>query len=420
MKQHNWTRWAAVALVTAVASTGAFAQFKLKKIPKEEMEEIISGQRTKTFPAPENVAAVPDEAELSDSGIHFMVTREGHGETVPKDNDAITVHYTGWMADGRLFDTTRGGREPRRMQLNKAAPALVEHFSQMRVGERRRIWIPEDLADQFRNPELEGHVVFDLELLNLEPAPSTPEHYATAPDHSTKTATGLAYETLRAGRGEDSPTPADLALLHFNAWDTNGKLTFSTERDGKAPQSVIISDLMPGLQEALSTMKVGELRRVWVPTHLTRIEGLEKFLQQPQVVELELLSFISDPAEIGKAIAEPPQDALATDNGLRYQVLREGAGSEHPAINDTIVVHYSVWNAAGDLLDSSFKAGKPYALPLDDRLPQGWRDTVSAMVPGEKRRVWIPAELGFQQYRNVDAGDLIFEVDLLKIEGSDG
>jgi peptidylprolyl isomerase len=93
-------------------------------------------------------------------------------------------------------------------------------------------------------------------------------------------------------------------------------------------------------------------------------------------------------------VAAPPADAETTASGLAHKVLEAGTGTQHPSASDYVVVHYSGWLTDGTMFDSSVTRGQPARFPLDGVI-SGWTEGLQLMVPGEKRRFWIPANLGY-------------------------
>ena len=59
-----------------------------------------------SVPAPPDVAAVPADAQKSASGLAWKVITPGTGTVKPGLMDRVTVNYSGWTADGRLFDSS--------------------------------------------------------------------------------------------------------------------------------------------------------------------------------------------------------------------------------------------------------------------------------------------------------------------------
>ena len=93
-------------------------------------------------------------------------------------------------------------------------------------------------------------------------------------------------------------------------------------------------------------------------------------------------------------VAAPPADAETTASGLAHKLLEAGTGTQHPSASDYVVVHYSGWLTDGTMFDSSVTRGEPARFPLDGVI-SGWTEGLQLMVPGEKRRFWIPANLGY-------------------------
>jgi FKBP-type peptidyl-prolyl cis-trans isomerase len=115
-------------------------------------------------------------------------------------------------------------------------------------------------------------------------------------------------------------------------------------------------------------------------------------------------------------VAAPPRDALKTPSGLASKMLRVGLGRDHPGPRSQVLVNYTGWTPDGKMIDSSFKGGGPLLLRVDQVIP-GWTEGLQLMVPGEKRRFWIPGRLAYDNIDmpNMPKGDLVFDIELLEI-----
>ena len=116
-------------------------------------------------------------------------------------------------------------------------------------------------------------------------------------------------------------------------------------------------------------------------------------------------------------LLKPPADAQTTKSGLTSRVLTAGKGTTKPTAEDVVQVHYTGWDKAGKMFDSSVTRGTPATFPLNRVIP-GWTEGVALMVEGEKRRLWIPAAIAYGETPKrpgAPAGDLVFDVELLKI-----
>ena len=116
-------------------------------------------------PAPPDVAAPPPDAERSPSGLASKVLvagRDWGGN--PSERNSVTVRYTGWTTDGKMFDSS--GSFPKTMRLDGLIKGWIEGLQLMVVGETRRFWIPEDLAYRGEREPF-GMLVFDVELIGI-------------------------------------------------------------------------------------------------------------------------------------------------------------------------------------------------------------------------------------------------------------
>jgi peptidylprolyl isomerase len=125
-----------------------------------------------TVPAtPPDVAAPPAGAKKTKSGLASMVLKPGTGTAHPKASSTVTVHYTGWTTDGKMFDSSVIKGQPLSIPLNgEIIKGWSEGVQLMVVGESRRLWIPGRLAyDGSEQKDVpKGMLVFDIELIAIE------------------------------------------------------------------------------------------------------------------------------------------------------------------------------------------------------------------------------------------------------------
>jgi peptidylprolyl isomerase len=121
------------------------------------------------IPAPPDVAAPPANALKTASGLASKVVTVGLGTFHPSPTSQVKVHYTGWTTDGKMFETTTG-QEPATFIVGKVIPGWTEALQLMVAGEKRRFWIPGNLAyDNSPDPrDPKGMLVFDIELLEIK------------------------------------------------------------------------------------------------------------------------------------------------------------------------------------------------------------------------------------------------------------
>jgi peptidylprolyl isomerase len=120
------------------------------------------------IPAPSDVAAPPADATKTSTGLTSKVLTPGTGTRNPKANSRVTVHYSGWTTDGKMFDSSVARGEPIAFGLNQVIPGWTEGVQLMVEGETRRLWIPQNLAYGGRPGAPAGMLVFDVELIRIE------------------------------------------------------------------------------------------------------------------------------------------------------------------------------------------------------------------------------------------------------------
>jgi peptidylprolyl isomerase len=118
--------------------------------------------------APADVAGPPNDAKRTASGLAYKVLRQGTGSRRPNERSAVTVHYTGWTTDGRMFDSSVARGRPATFPLTDVIKGWTEGVQLMVEGERTRFWIPQDLAYQGKAGQPRGMLVFDIELIAIE------------------------------------------------------------------------------------------------------------------------------------------------------------------------------------------------------------------------------------------------------------
>lgn len=241
------------------------------------------------FDPPEHVGAVPSHAYRLDSGLATCVIVASSGERVGGENDRVTLHYSGWTADGRRIDGTKEEGAP---ELLPPLYVFIEGFTEavqmMRVGERRRFWIPQGLAYHGRAGFPEGTLIYDVELLDFEsmPEPTPPPlDVAEPPATATATDSGLHWRTLEAGTGTAHPSETSRVTVHYTGWRTNGEVF---DRSGGTPRTFPLSQVIEGWSEGVRLMVTGEKRRLWIPPELA-YEG-QRGPQGMLVYDVELIA----------------------------------------------------------------------------------------------------------------------------------
>lgn len=122
------------------------------------------------IPKPFEVEGLP--IENTESGLKFIVIREGEGE-YPKPGNLLLAHYSGYLEDGTLFDSSVQRGEPFRFVLgrNQVIPAWDEGFALLKKGSKVRFIVPPELG--YGNREVgpipaSSTLIFDVELIDFQ------------------------------------------------------------------------------------------------------------------------------------------------------------------------------------------------------------------------------------------------------------
>ena len=285
-----WTLLCCVALVASLTACKKSEPAPAEGEPAEKTEApaekadtaaeavVAEGAAPDSIPAPPDVAAPPANAERSESGLAWTVLEKGTGDKNPGVADIVTVNYTGWTTSGRMFDSSVKRGKPAEFPLNRVIKGWTEGVQMMVAGEKRRFWIPGNLAygeAPANDPHAlvgppRGTLVFDVELISFKEAPKppdTPKDVAKIPKNAKKTKSGLGSRVLKKGTGKVHPSATSRVTVHYTGWTTDGKMFDSSVVRG-TPATFGLNQVIPGWTEGLQLMVVGEERRIWIPEQL--------------------------------------------------------------------------------------------------------------------------------------------------------
>jgi peptidylprolyl isomerase len=270
-------RTIALALATATMTLGAAAPAPAQ------------AQAPAPIPPPADVAAPPADAEKTTTGLATKVLQKGTGTTKPTTQEMVVVHYTGWTTDGKMFDSSVARGKPNTFGVGQLIKGFTEGLQLMTVGEKRRLWIPEALAYRGQPGRPAGMLVFDVELLEIMADPyAAPPDVAAPPSDAKRTPSGLAYKTLREGKGTSNPRRDSRVTVHYTGWTTDGKMFDSSWKRGQ-PATFGLDEVIKGWTEGVQLMTEGEKTRFWIPQRLA-YEGKSGAPAGMLVFDIELIS----------------------------------------------------------------------------------------------------------------------------------
>lgn len=367
---------------------------------------------------------IPDDKEVVTlpSGLKMSTLTPGDGVTAPKTGDVVKMHYTGWLTNGMVFDSSVTRKEPFYFELGrgKVIKGWDEAVATMTKGQKAKLTLPPELAygaqAQGRIPA-NSTLVFEVEFIDIA--------WRFAPvDPTVKkmTASGLGYQVLRPGAGT-TPIDGNVVSFTFAGWKASGDLLTYCEdelmRRRSSPskgQTATVGQIpSPFFNEAIKLTPVGGAIRVEVPAGVAWPQQLPQGMKadtmvtwQIEVYGIKVLPTFSklDPAKQKR-----------TASGLLYEVITEGTGAK-PVASDRVTVHYIGWTMDGKSFDSSYSRDQVASFALGGVI-KGWTEGLQLMSVGSTYKFEIPPELAYGA--EGAGGDippnatLVFQVELISI-----
>jgi FKBP-type peptidyl-prolyl cis-trans isomerase len=143
--------------LAATLAVPAALQAQREKLPPEDLEFV-----QKNFP----------EAKKTNTGIRYIILREGTG-AMPKSGDKVAVHYVLKLLNGKQLDQNDDPKNPFvfRIRRDQVIEGWDQVLQQMKVGEKRMVIIPAELAYGTRGqpPKIprSATLIFDIELIEI-------------------------------------------------------------------------------------------------------------------------------------------------------------------------------------------------------------------------------------------------------------
>jgi FKBP-type peptidyl-prolyl cis-trans isomerase len=391
-------------------------------------------------PAIPTELAAPATAQTTKSGAKYVVVKPGTGTVKPRYYDTVTFHYTAWDKDGRMFDTTEMRKHAVTEAPFRRAAVMEEILTSMTVGQRTRFWVEAATLESGKPlPGMPtGLVTYEVELTQLAKAlfspPPAPADVKAPPAGTKKTAKGVSYRLMKAGKGGAKPTPTQSVRVHYTGWTTDGRMFDSSVVRGE-PAEFSLGGVIAGWTDGIPLMSVGDKMRFWIPSELA-YKGAPGKPQGMLVFDVELMEIKAPPpknqhdphghdphgdhakqADIPAPpdVAAPPANAKKSPKGVSYKILTKGKGGANPTASNKVKVHYTGWTTDGKMFDSSVTKGQPIEFSLTGVIA-GWTDAIPMLQVGDKGRFWIPEELAYQGQPGKPKGMLVFDVELIEIK----
>jgi FKBP-type peptidyl-prolyl cis-trans isomerase len=205
------------------------------------------------------------------------------------EGDNVRIRYTIWASPGGKVVDWIAAPGTAVTPLHRMFDGLRLVLQQMQPGETRRVWIPESLGAAGRVPA-GGHLVVDIDLVEIIRPPSAPHDVSAAPANATVTKSGLAYVVLKPGTGTKHPKGNSTVQVQYSGWTSDGKLVDSSVTRGEASE-LSLEAVIAGWREGMALMTEGEKVRFWIPSELA-YHGTPNKPQGMLVFDIELLKIV--------------------------------------------------------------------------------------------------------------------------------
>ena len=159
----------------------------------------------------------------------YKVLTEGTGP-IPKSNDVVRVNYRGTFIDGKEFDSSaKHGGEPAKFPVNRVIRGWTEAIEMMKVGSKWELYVPSTLAYGDRgygaNIQPGSTLIFDVELVGIEPPPTPPTAQAQAKQ--------LTSDIIRVPSAEELKNGAKIEVIKAEDAERMAKEAVREGRQGE-------------------------------------------------------------------------------------------------------------------------------------------------------------------------------------------
>ncbi len=208
------------------------------------------------------------------TGLKYVVLKSNpEGHKIVKGSK-VKVHYSGFLMDGKLFDSSfkRGQPLPLTVGKGQVIAGWDEGIALFKQGERGKLIIPYNLAYGERGmpPTIpaKADLIFDIEIVEVEDPIEIKPFDINGLEMKT-TASGLKYYEVNRS-GSDTKAQAQRSVkVHYTGYLANGQIFDSSIERGQAITFTLgVGQVIPGWDEGIGLMSVGDKLRLVIPYQL--------------------------------------------------------------------------------------------------------------------------------------------------------
>ncbi|MEW6467608.1 MAG: FKBP-type peptidyl-prolyl cis-trans isomerase [Bacteroidota bacterium] len=249
--------------VPAALAYGASGAYAIP--PGANLKFQVEIVEVKKGPQPFNVAK-KDTVKLP-SGVKFIEVVKGKGPEKLSTGDLLTINYSGYLPDGKMFNSSFDMDKPFRYRIGNGLKGLDEAMLKLKKGSKARVVIPYMLA--FGEQGVKGaippktDVIYDVEILEVV------KPFETKGKDTVTTASGLKYIVVSKAMGGAQAAPGKTVKVHYTGFLTDGMVFDSSiERDQPIEFVLGQTPIIKGWEEGIALMNVGDKIRFIIPSHL--------------------------------------------------------------------------------------------------------------------------------------------------------
>ena len=208
------------------------------------------------------------------NGLKYIKIKENKIAAQALPGNKVTLHYSGFFADGRGFDSSveRGEAFTVKIGSGQLIKALEDGIALMHKGDKTKFYIPYQLAygEAGHPPAIpaKADLIFDIEIIDVQPVPA-PVLFDIAGKEVKITASGLKYYEIVKSGNPIKAAASKAVKVHYSGYLANGKMFDSSVERGEPFEFVLgQAQVIPGWDEGIALMSVGDKLRLVIPYHL--------------------------------------------------------------------------------------------------------------------------------------------------------
>lgn len=208
------------------------------------------------------------------SGLKYIMY-EKHPDAPLCAGAKVTVHYSGFFRDGKMFDSSVERGKPfagLKVGAGQVIPGWDEGLALLHKGEKAKLIIPYALAygDAGRPPVIpaKSDLIFDVEIVDVQAAVA-PAQYNIAGLTPQTTASGIKYYTINKSSNPIKAEAGKVVKVHYSGYLADGKMFDSSVERGEPIEFPLgQGQVIPGWEEGIALMNIGDKLRLVIPYFL--------------------------------------------------------------------------------------------------------------------------------------------------------